>query len=153
MKLTDIEGLDDIYAQKLTEAGIKTLQDLLEIGRSPAKRKKLADDTGIRTELILRWVHIADLVRVEGIGVEYANLLEKAGVDTARDLSRRNVENLAVAIERTNAQKNLVNRLPGIKQLLKAIKSASEISPSPHGGLAGDATIDAPPPGDEKKKK
>lgn len=149
MKLTEIEGLKETHARKLAKAGIKTTQDLLENGRTPAKRKKLAQETHISAKLILRWVHIADLVRVDGIGAEYADLLEKTGVDTAKDLSRRNAENLAIALERTNEQKNLVRRPPGIKRLLKIIESASEISPAAYGGLTGNPTIDAPPPEDD----
>ena len=146
MKLNDIEGLKEIHAKELAKVGINTTRDLLENGRTSAKRKKLAEETGISANLILRWVHIADLVRVEGIGIEYANLLEKAGVDTAKDLSRRNAENLAVALERTNEQKRLVQRTPGIKRLLRVIQSASEINLAPHGGLSGNGTTDAPPP-------
>lgn len=152
MKLTDVEGIGKIHARKLAKAGIKTTKDLLEKGQTTQNRKKLAEETGISADQILRWVHIADLVRVEGIGTEYADLLEEAGVDTARDLSRRNIKNLAKALERTNRKKKLVRRMPGLKRLLKAVQSASEISLSPHGLLAGDATIDAPPPGKKRNE-
>src|SRR5262245_56577238 len=80
--LKEIEGIGETYAAKLKDAGVTTTDDLLEKGASPKGREELAASTGISSKLILEWINHADLERIKGIGWEYADLLEAAGVDT-----------------------------------------------------------------------
>jgi predicted flap endonuclease-1-like 5' DNA nuclease len=93
-KLTKVEGIGEIYAEKLQEAGIRTTQALLEKGASPQGRREIAEKTDISGTLILRWVNRVDLFRIKGVGEEYSDLLEAAGVDTVPELAQRNPENL-----------------------------------------------------------
>jgi predicted flap endonuclease-1-like 5' DNA nuclease len=116
-KLIDIEGIGEAYLAKLTSAGVSTIENLLEKGASPKGRKELEDATGIRHDLILEWINHADLFRVDGIGSEYSDLLEAAGVDTVAELAQRNAENLYNALSAKNEEKNLVRRLPSQKQV------------------------------------
>ena len=81
-KIIDIEGVGDVYAEKLVAAGINKVSELLEKCAAPKGRKELADATGISEKLILRWTNHADLFRINGVGPQFAELLEKAGVDT-----------------------------------------------------------------------
>lgn len=152
MKLADIEGIGPSYAQKLASAGIRTPQALLEHGYTPAMRHELAEKTGINQKLILEWVNMADLFRIEGIGLVYVDLLEDVGVDTSKELSMRKAEQLIAAMEKANSKKNLVRRLPSLKQIQKAIAIATEIHRSSH-SLAGDGTTDAPPPSPSPKTR
>jgi len=149
MKITTIEGIGENYAQKLTQAGIKSPKSLLKHGHTAVKRKRLAAETGISEKLILEWVQHADLLRLEGIGPAYAGLLEEVGVDSSRELAQRNIHNLVEALQRTNEDKQLVRRLPSINQLEKARKSAFEINQGIHraNGLAGNGTTPPPFPG------
>lgn len=101
-KIKDIEGVGSISAKKLIGVGIKTTNDLLEGGFTPKGRKELAEKTGISSKLILEWVNLSDLFRISGIGEEYADLLEEAGVDTVVELSKRKPENLYVKILEVN---------------------------------------------------
>lgn len=151
MKLADIEGIGPTYAQKLAVAGIRTPQALLEKGYTRAMRRELAEKTGIDPKLILEWVNMADLFRIEGLGLVYVDLLEDVGVDTSKELSMRKAKELIAAMEKANSKKNLVHRLPSLKQIQKAIAIAAEIHHSSH-ALAGEGTTDAPPPVRKKRK-
>jgi predicted flap endonuclease-1-like 5' DNA nuclease len=111
-KLLAIEGIGESYAAKLKENGIITLEGLLERGATPKGRKDLAGATGIPDTLILKWVNRADLFRVKGIGEEYSDLLEAAGVDTVVELAQRKAENLYAKLVEVNTAKKLVRQLP-----------------------------------------
>jgi predicted flap endonuclease-1-like 5' DNA nuclease len=110
--LQKIEGIGVKYAQTLKAAGVRSIEKLLEAGVTPKGRQALAEKTGISVKLILEWVNLADLFRIKGIGEEYSDLLEEAGVDTVPELAQRNPANLYEALEKVNAQKKLVRQLP-----------------------------------------
>lgn len=110
--ISAIEGIGEKYAQTLQQSGVKTTEKLLEAGATPKARQELAQKTGVSDTLILKWVNRADLFRIKGIGEEYSDLLEAAGVDTVPELAQRNPANLYEALEATNAQKKLVRQLP-----------------------------------------
>jgi predicted flap endonuclease-1-like 5' DNA nuclease len=116
-KLTEIEGIGEAYAQKLQEAGVGTLDQLLEKGAAPTGRKEIAEKTGVSEKLILRWANMADLFRIKGVGEEYADLLEAAGVDTVPELAQRNPENLHNKLAEVNEAKNLVRRVPTVEEV------------------------------------
>lgn len=125
--LAKIEGIGEKYAAKLQEAGVTTLEGLLEKGKTPQGRKALAETTGISEKLILEWVNLADLFRIKGIGEEYSDLLEEAGVDTVMELAQRNPENLLAKMTEINEQKKLVRRLPVLSQVQDWIEQAKNL--------------------------
>ncbi len=127
MKIMDIEGIGSAYATKLSNAGIRTTEALLKKGAGADDRKALEAATGIGHELILEWVNLADLYRIKGVGSEYSDLLEEAGVDTVVELSKRVAENLYAKIIEVNNTKNLVNRAPGINQVKGWIEQAKKL--------------------------
>ena len=110
--ISEIEGIGETYAAKLRAAGTGTVEALLEKGGDPKGRQDLEAKTGIGHKLILRWVNHADLFRIKGVGKQYAELLEAAGVDTVIELATRNAENLYAAMVKTNEAKKLVRALP-----------------------------------------
>jgi uncharacterized membrane protein len=116
-KLAYIEGVGEAYSQKLVGAGITTVEGLLEKGATPQGRNEIVKTTGISDKLILRWVNMADLYRIKGIGQEYAELLEAAGVDTVPELAQRVPANLLEKMTAANEQKKLVRRLPVLSQV------------------------------------
>jgi predicted flap endonuclease-1-like 5' DNA nuclease len=128
-KIVDIEGVGEVYAQKLEAAGIAKVEDLLEKCAAPKGRKELAEQTGISEKLILRWTNHADLFRINGVGPQFAELLEAAGVDTVKEFRHRVAENLVPKMEEVNNQKNLVNRVPSVKEVQKMIDQAKEMEP------------------------
>ncbi|MBC7235426.1 MAG: DUF4332 domain-containing protein [Chloroflexi bacterium] len=125
--ITSIEGIGEAYATKLAAVGILTTEALLKRGATPQGRQELAEATGISPTLILDWVNRADLFRVKGIGEEYSDLLEAAGVDTAPELAQRNAENLYQALKEINAAKKLVRRFPGQAQVASWIEQAKKL--------------------------
>ena len=126
-KVIDIEGIGPVYAKKLNEININTTTDLLEEGATPAKRKELAQKTGISDKLILRWINMADLFRIKGVGEEYSDLLEAAGVDTVVELGKRVPENLHVKMLEVNAEKNLVRRPPALSDVKQWVQEAKTL--------------------------
>jgi predicted flap endonuclease-1-like 5' DNA nuclease len=125
--LTQVEGIGAVYAQKLAEAGISTTQALLERGASPQGRAEMAEATGISDKQILRWVNHVDLFRIKGVGQEYADLLEAAGVDTVPELAQRNSENLHRKLAEVNAEKRLVRQLPSQAQVQGWVGQAKDL--------------------------
>jgi predicted flap endonuclease-1-like 5' DNA nuclease len=128
-KIIDIEGVGDVYAKKLTEAGINKVSELLDRCAAPKGRKELAKATGIQEKLILRWTNHADLFRVKGIGPQFSELLEAAGVDTVKELRTRNAANLAAKMLEINEAKHLCKRTPVEKEIQKYIDAAKELEP------------------------
>jgi len=128
-KIIDIEGIGDVYAEKLIAAGINKVSELLEKCAGPKGRKALAEETGISEKLILRWTNHADLFRINGVGPQFAELLEAAGVDTVKEFRHRVAENLQPKLEETNAAKNICNRVPAVSEIQKMIDQAKELEP------------------------
>lgn len=126
-KIIDVEGIGPKYAKKLSDAGIKSTDALLKKGATPAGRKELAEKTGIGHELILDWVNYVDLYRIKGIGSEYSELLEKGGVDTVVELSKRKPENLLKTLEDINSQKKLVRKMPALSLVTEWIEQAKKL--------------------------
>ena len=126
-KIAEVEGIGPAYVAKLEAAGVKTVEQLLEVGGSPKGRKDLAGNTGISDALVLKWVNRADLARVKGIGSEYADLLEAAGVDTVVELGTRKPDNLVSKMTEVNDAKKLVRKVPTLAQVEAWVKEAKEL--------------------------
>jgi predicted flap endonuclease-1-like 5' DNA nuclease len=126
-KLSEIEGIGEVYQKKLNAAGVSTTSALLKKGATPKGRKEIADKSGIGDGLILEWVNHVDLFRIKGVGSEYADLLEAAGVDTVPELAKRNGQNLLEKMTATNIQKKLVRRLPVLSQVENWIEQAKAL--------------------------
>ena len=126
-KIVDIQGVGAVYAEKLIAAGVKDTDTLLEKCAKPAGRKALAEETGISPKLILTWTNHVDLYRIQGVGPQFAELLEAAGVDTVKELKHRVPANLQKKLEEVNAEKNLTNRVPSEKEVEKMIEQAQEL--------------------------
>ncbi len=114
MKIEDVEGIGPTFAAKLSEAGVATTEALLDRAASAAGRDKLSEATGISEKLLLEWANHADLMRISGVGSEYADLLEAAGVDSCAELAQRNAANLATTFQELDAARpNWIRQVPG----------------------------------------
>jgi predicted flap endonuclease-1-like 5' DNA nuclease len=125
--IVDVEGIGPVFAEKLAKAGITTTAKLLAAGATPKGRSELAEKTGIGSARILEWVNHADLFRIKGVGEEYSDLLEEAGVDTVPELAQRNASNLHKKLTAVNQEKNLVRRLPTEKQVADWVVQAKRL--------------------------
>lgn len=128
-KIEDIEGVGPVYAEKLGVAGIKTTADLLARAGAKKGRTELEAATGIGGAHILKWVNHADLMRINGIGGQYAELLEEAGVDTVKELRTRNAENLAAKLAEANEKRKLTGNVPSASMVTKWITEAKDMEP------------------------
>ena len=127
--IAGIRAIAPFYAAKLKAVGIRSTTKLLQRAATPKLRKQLAEATTIPVNLILDWVNIADLTRVRGIALDYAELLAAVGVDTVRDLKRRNAANLVARMAELNARKKYVDLLPSEKRIAGWIGAAKLLKP------------------------
>lgn len=132
MALHEIEGIGPAYAQKLDAAGVTGIPHLLELGGTKAGRAALAERSGIEERHILTWVNHVDLMRLDGVGTEYADLLEDVGVDSVPELAGRNAENLAKAMAEANAKRTRVQRVPSATTVQKWVDEAKTLERAVH---------------------
>jgi len=129
MKIEEVEGIGPAFGEKLRTAGITHTDKLLEAGCTKPGRKDLAEKTGISEAKLLDWVNMVDLCRVNGIGAEFAELLECSGVDTVKELATRNAENLAAKCAEVNEEKKLTRRVPNAEVVQGWIDQAKDLPP------------------------
>ena len=128
--IEDIEGIGPKYGKMLRKVGIKRTHHLLDRGATKKGRKALAAESNVDETLILKWTNMSDLMRIRGVGEEYSELLEAAGVDTVKELRNRKPENLHKAMTEANSKKKkLVRQLPGTVQVEKWVAQAKKLPP------------------------
>jgi predicted flap endonuclease-1-like 5' DNA nuclease len=125
--IIDVEGIGEVYAEKLKEAGISTTGALLKEGSSPAGRKQIEKSTGIGHKFILRWTNHVDLYRIKGVQKQYTELLEASGVDSIPELAQRDPSHLHPKLIQVNEKKKLVRKLPTQKQVADWVAQAKKL--------------------------
>lgn len=128
-KIEEIEGVGTVYGEKLRAQGVTSVDALLEKGATKKGRTALAEATGITEKLILKWSNHADLFRINGIGPEFAELLEAAGVDTVKELRNRVPANLHAKLVEVNEAKKLTRRVPAESQVADMVEQAKGLEP------------------------
>lgn len=129
MKIEQTEGIGPAYGDKLRAAGIADTDALLAAGKTRKQRAELADKSGIDSGRLLKWINMADLFRIHGVGPEYAELLEAAGVDTVKELRTRNAANLVAKMDEVNTARNLTRRVPSEAVVADWISQAGLMPP------------------------
>jgi predicted flap endonuclease-1-like 5' DNA nuclease len=128
-KIQEIEGIGPSFGSKLEGANIKTTDDLLDHCSTPKGRKEIAAKTGISEAQLLKWSNMADLMRISGIGPEFAELLERSGVDTVKELRTRNADNLASAMKDINEKISVTRAVPSAAVVTGWIDQAKSTEP------------------------
>lgn len=126
-KITEIEGIGRVSAASLSEAGVVTTEKLLDVAAGKKGRRELAAATGLSEVNILKWVNRADLCRIKGVGGEFSDLLEFAGVDTVPELAQRNATHLHARMLEVNEARNLVRSLPAVRQVEQWVAQAKAL--------------------------
>lgn len=126
-KIEDVEGIGPATGEKFRSAGVKDTDSLLANARTPKQRKELAEKTGLPEGQILKFANLVDFYRINGVGSEYSELLEAAGVDTVPELARRNAANLTQAMSKVNQEKKLTRREPVEVEVSKWIEQAKSL--------------------------
>jgi predicted flap endonuclease-1-like 5' DNA nuclease len=126
-KLTSIQGIAEATEKKLNDAGVTSVDDLLEKGATPKGREELAAKSGLGAAQILKFVNYADLFRIKGIAGQTAELLEASGVNTVAELAQRNPANLAAKLKEVNDEKKLTGKVPTEKQVGEWIEAAKTL--------------------------
>lgn len=125
--IADIRGLDDEMRAKLVALGIHHSDQLIARAGHAQGRVALANELGIDRSQVTEWVNRADLMRLKGVGRQYSNLLEDAGVDSCKELQRRIPANLHAKLAEINAAQQVVERTPTEKQVADWIAEAKEL--------------------------
>jgi hypothetical protein len=125
--IAEVKAIAPFYKSKLKAAGIRSTTKLLERAATPKLRKELANSSNIPMRLVLDWANIADLTRVQGVALDYAELLFAAGVNTVRDLGRRNAATLVTRMAKINGNKSRVEVLPSEKRVIRWIEAAKKL--------------------------
>ncbi len=129
-RIIEIEGIGPAYAAKLQEAGIKTTDALLKRCGDRKGRKKTADAVGLSEHQLLKWANLADLMRINGIGPQFSELLEAAGVDTIKELRNRKPDNLTDKLAEVHKAKKLTRAKPARSQVERWIEAAKKLDPT-----------------------
>lgn len=128
-RIEDIEGIGPAYTRKLAPAKIRTTRELLHHCGSRKGRREIGERTGVPEKLLLKWANLADLMRISGIGTQFSELLEAAGVDTVKELRNRNATNLTAKMQEVNAVKKLARRTPALAVVEGWVKQAQKLEP------------------------
>lgn len=129
-KIEQIEGIGSHYAERLGAADVRTTEDLLRRCATPDGRMQLGMKTDISTSQLQTWSHQADLMRVSGIGSEFGQLLETAGVESVKQLGMRDPENITFLLQRVNDEKQLTRVVPPVRTVSKWIHRAKMLEPT-----------------------
>jgi predicted RecB family nuclease len=129
-RIDQVAGITHKDATKLRKAGVRTSNGLIDVAGHRRGRSDLATETGIDQRDLQQWINHSDLLRVKGVGAEYAELLVAAGVDTLRDLRRRNPTALLAKIIGLNGDSKVVQRLPTEAMVEAWIETAKDLEPS-----------------------
>ena len=126
-RISDIEGIGAKTSVSLRKAGVRNVDDLLDTAGDKKGRARLSKQTGISESVLLKYANMADLFRIKGVASQYAELLERTGVDTVKELKHRNSDNLTAAMQELNSKKNLVRRTPSAVVVKSWIEQAKRM--------------------------
>ena len=127
-RIAEIKSLSAAAKTKLAALGIGTVQELIARAGAGSQRTSLARELGVEVSQVTEWVNRADLMRLVGVGTEYANLLEEAGVDSCKELQHRVPQNLWEKLTETNQARQVTKRTPSLGQVQGWVAEAKTLA-------------------------
>jgi CBS domain-containing protein len=101
--LSEVKGIKGKFDRKLRMAGLITTKDLLDNCRTPTARNSYSKEIGIDSYLLFKWTKMADLMRLEGVGQQLAELLVLAGIDSMKSLADSDPEEIMEPLQNPGA--------------------------------------------------
>jgi len=127
--ITELQGCTDLMAARLAETGIIDSMQLLKACATRAQRHELARNAEVDESQILALANRADLARIRGVAGVYADLMERAGVDTVRELAMRRPDHLFEKLTDVNKVHGITQAPPTLGQVEKWISQAQKLAP------------------------
>ena len=129
INIAEIEGIGPKLCIKLEKAGIRTVDSLVGFCSSQKGRKEVSLKTGISEEKLLKWVNMIDLFRIEGLGIEFSELLEASGVEAIGELGKMDPEKLHDKMLKVNSTKKFVLQVPSLQEVQQFVSFAKSMRP------------------------
>ncbi|MES2154826.1 MAG: DUF4332 domain-containing protein [bacterium] len=111
----DIEGIGRIYGAKLAQAGVLTTARL-----AYEEPESLGKRVGVPKKTVEQWQHMGELMKISGVGKQYAEALARAGIQGIAELKRRSPD--AIANQVNNYLDTLETNVLGTKITSKRVE-------------------------------
>src|SRR5947209_14261203 len=128
--ISKIKGLSPDIQAKLEAEGIRNTQQLLEHTQTAKQRTELAHQVGTTALVLKELANRADLMRLRGVGGDFSNLLEEAGVNSCKELQHRVPEKLHQTLVELHTSKKIGHHAPTLAQVTEWITEAKSLSAS-----------------------
>lgn len=130
----DIETLEGIGPQTgdlLRDYGVKTVGDYLRKLHTVASREQAAKDLNILAKPLHDWASMSDLLRVQGIDHQCAELIFTTGIASVSQLAKCKAGDLASEMETVNeaGKQKIAPVLPSVIEVDEWITRAGSMSP------------------------
>jgi predicted flap endonuclease-1-like 5' DNA nuclease len=125
--IESIEGIGQGFGKRLKADGISTTEALLQLCASDAGIERVCKCVDLDENTVRNWGTMADLMRVKGLGGQWAELMWRAGVSSVQDLAQREIEPLRARMREINEKEHRVAELPGEKRVMKFIADAASL--------------------------
>ena len=128
-RIDEFGRFDAADRERLALIGIRTTGELIQVCATAEDRARIRRLTGLDRELLLRWVHLADLMRIEGIGRQYAELLGESGAGTVVMLRLAEPRKLAGKVLTANRELKLAKTTPSEETIVRWVDEARRLAP------------------------
>ncbi|MEM9542428.1 MAG: DUF4332 domain-containing protein [Cyanobacteria bacterium P01_E01_bin.42] len=92
--VTELPGMSEEDGNLLHTAGIEDTAQLLQQGNTLEKRNAIADRLKLHPQQVNKWVALADLARLPGVGCSHCGLILHSGVASCAQLAQTRPDRL-----------------------------------------------------------
>ena len=125
-KIEELEGIGPKYAEALKKIGIIKTDELLKIKQKDVV--EIAKKIDVPKKNLDKWIEIADLMRVKGVGEEYSEALNRIGIDSVKEFRHRNPANTLTKLEELDKEfPDILRKLPNVDMIREWISEAKKL--------------------------